>query len=513
MLSANKSDASRFAVAQCGVARPISLFDLSRNTRLMSRWLCWSLSLALALPGPIWADAVALPDLGDASASVISPAQERRLGENLMRQARHSVVFLDDPEVNAYLQTLGQQLVARADSSPYDFRFFAIADASVNAFAVPGGFIGVHTGLILAAQSEPELASVLAHEVAHITQRHIPRMIAEAKRTALPSIAALLAALVLAGSGQQGGNAAVALTSATVAQKGINFTRAAEEEADRIGIGLLTSAGFEPRAMPAFFERLQALNRHNETNLPEFLRTHPVTSARITESRDRAERSPYRQQPDSNEFRHVRAKIRALRPGDAAEIVRDFQYNLQQGKYANLDAERYGYAIALTRARRYDAARAEIRKLVERQPMNTMYRIAQAENEMAAGRYAMALSVYRTAYQRQPTFYPLQRYYAQALLKTGHANETVAIVRQALPSQADDPTLYALWAKAAGEAGRRAESHQAMAENYYWSGNLPAAIEQLQLARRLATDNFHLQSSLEARTIVIKEELATTQGK
>ena len=479
----------------------------------MSRWLCTLLSFSLVVSAPALANPVALPDLGDASASVLPPAKERRLGEDLVRQARRSVVFLDDPEVNAYLQALGQKLVASGDSTPYDFRFFAIADSSVNAFALPGGFIGVHTGLLLAAQSEGELASVLAHEVAHISQRHIPRMIAEAQRTTLPSMAALLAALVLAGSGQKGGDAAIALTTATVAQHGINFTRAAEQEADRLGIELLAAAGFEPRAMPAFFERLQALNRHNETNLPEFLRTHPVTSARIAESRDRAERFSYRQLPDSDEFRHVRAKVRALTGGDVAETVRGFQFNLNQGKYANLEAERYGYAVALTRARRYDVARAEIQKLVARQPMNTAYRIAQAENEMAAGRSAAALTIYDTTYRRHPGYYPLQRYYAQALLKAGRASQAVPVVREALKQRADDPALYALWAKAAGAMGRKAESHQALAEHYYWNGDLRAAVQQLQLAKRHSGDNFYLQSSLEARIQAVKEELASALEK
>lgn len=479
----------------------------------MARFSPYLLSLTLLVTGPSWGNPVALPDLGDASAAVITPAQERRLGEDLMRRARRQLVFLDDAEVNAYLQSLGQKLVARSDNPQQDFRFFTIADPSINAFAVPGGFVGVHTGLILAAQSEAELASVLAHEVAHITQRHIPRMIAESQKTTLPAMAALLAALVLAGSGQKGGDAAIALTSAAVAQKGINFTRSAEEEADRIGIALLANSGFDPRAMPAFFERMQALNRHNETNLPEYLRTHPVTTARITDTRDRAERIRYRQVPDSSEFLHARAKVRALAPGEASELVQAFQSNLQQGKFANADAERYGYALALTRARRYDAARSEIKKLIERSPNNVSYRIAQAEVEMAAGRYGPALALYQAAYRRYPNYYPLQRYYSQALLKGGRGGEAVRIVREAIKQQPEDPALYELWAQAAGAVGRRAESHQAMAEHYYWSGNPAAAIEQLQLAARFAGNNFYVQSSLEARMQAIKEEVALYKGK
>lgn len=480
----------------------------------MIRSVCLLLTLALVLPGPgMAANPVALPDLGDASAGIISPAQERKLGEDLMRKARQQLSFLDDPEVDAYLQALGQRLVARSDNPQQDFRFFTISDPAVNAFAVPGGFIGVHTGLILASQSEGELASVLAHEIAHVTQRHIPRMIAESQRTTLPAMAALLAAVLLAGSGHQGGDAAIALTTATLAQKGLNFTRAAEEEADRIGIGLLASADFDPRAMPVFFERMQALNRHNESKLPEFLRTHPVTTARIADSRDRAERYRYRQVPDTSEFLHIRAKLRAVAPGDPVELARGFEYNLQQGKYANVDAERYGYALALLRARQYDGARTQIQQLLERQPANRTYRLAQAEIEMGAGRYAPALATYEAAYKKYPSYYPLQRHYAQALLKTDRASQALPVIRAALQQRPDDPALYQLLAQAAGAAGKRTEAHQAMAEHYYWNGSPKAAIEQLQLASRFAGDNFYLQASLEARMQAIKDEIALYQAK
>lgn len=481
----------------------------------MTRVLCSLLSLALVLPGPLTAAAgpVPLPDLGDASSAIISPAQERRLGEDFMRKARQALPFLDDPEVDTYLQTLGQRLVARSDNPQQDFRFFVIADPAVNAFAVPGGFVGVHTGLVLATQGEGELASVLAHEIAHVTQRHYPRMIAEAERTNLPAMAALLAAVLLAGSGHQGGEAAIALTTATMAQKGLNFTRAAEEEADRIGIGLLAASDFDPRAMPAFFERLQTLNRHNETNLPEFLRTHPVTTARITDSRDRAERHRYRQVPDSSEFLHVRAKLRALAPGDPNEAVRGFEYNLQQGKYTNIDAERYGYALALLRTRQYDAARAQMQKLLERHPADMMYRLGLAEIELGAGRYTSALAAYEATYKKNASYYPLQRRYAQALLKGNRAPQAMQVLRSAIKQRPDDPALYELLAQAAGAAGKRTEAHQAMAEHYYWNGNPKAAIEQLQLAGRFAGDNFYVQASVEARMQAIKDEIALYRGK
>ncbi|MFL6646777.1 MAG: M48 family metallopeptidase, partial [Sulfurifustaceae bacterium] len=291
---------------------------------MMKPLLAALLALLIAATAPARANPINLPDLGDASGAVISPSQERKLGEDLMRRARRSLAVLDDPEGTTYVQSLGQRLVSHSDNPGTNFRFFLVSDPTINAFAIPGGFIGVHTGLLLAAENEAELASVLAHEIAHITQRHIPRMLAEEQRT-MPAMAALLAAALLAG---RGGEAALALTSATMAQKGLNFTRSSEEEADRIGIRLLSESGFDPRAMPAFFERMQRINRLNESNLPEFLATHPVTTARIADSRARAEQYTYRQVPDSVDFQLVRARLRADAPGDAADIARGFSNNI-----------------------------------------------------------------------------------------------------------------------------------------------------------------------------------------
>lgn len=462
---------------------------------------------------PAYADTANLPDLGDESIAVISPAQERKLGEDLMRQSRRSLAFMDDPEISDYIQSLGQKLVSHSGSQQKDFRFFVINNPTINAFAVPGGFIGVHTGLILATQSEAELASVLAHETAHITQRHIPRLITESQRATLPAMAAILAGILLASSGHQGGEAAIALTSAAVAQKELNYTRAFEEEADRLGMQILAQSDFDPRAMPAFFEQMQNLNRLNETSLPEFLRTHPVTTNRIADSRNRAEQYRLRRTPDSAEFQLVHAKIRALAPGSADEIVRGFRENLAQGKFRSAEAERYGYAVALLRARQLAAARTEVQKLIERQPNKAPYRILQAEIEMTAENYKQALAIYADAYAKAPANPALMRYYASALLKTEQYRRAKELLKTALQQRPEDPVLYQMLAQAAGGAGSSYEAHKALAEHYYFDGNPNAAIEQLQLAARFAGDNFYLQSSLEARIAAIKEEIAVYQGK
>lgn len=477
---------------------------------MMRTWRGLTVALITLLILPIvYAGTQELPDLGDESATVMSPNEERKLGEKLMRQLRRNLRILDDPEINDYVQVLGHRLATNSGGARSDFFFFVVDEPSINAFALPGGFIGIHTGLIVTSQSESELAAVLAHETAHITQRHLARMFAEGKRSSKQFFGALLAAIVLANAGETEGSAAtLALAQAGLVQKQLNFTRSHEEEADRVGIRILANSGFDPRAMPTFFERLQTWNRLNESSLPEFLRTHPITTRRIAESSVRAEEYPYKQVPDSSEFHRIRAKLRASERGNVATIVEVFKENLGQGKYRNVHAERYGYALALLRFKRFDSARNEIAKLLSHDPDSVAYRILQAEIEMAAEHYQRALGFYTSAAAKFASDRALQRYHAAALLKIGHAKKARALLKKAVRDQPDDPILQKMLATAAGEAGERIEAHQALATYYYINGDLKAAIEQLTIAQRFTGDSFYLKSSLEARIQEIEKELA-----
>ena len=217
--------------------------------------------------------------------------------------------------------------------------------------------------------------------------------------------------------------------------------------------------------------------------------------------------------PDTLDFQLVRAKLRVMTPGDTSDVVRAFAANVADGKAANVDAERYGYGYALLRARRYDDARAEARKLVDKSPGNLFYRILQADIEMSAGRSEIGLQYYAAAYKRSPLYYPLAISYAQALVRSQRSRDAEPIIRASLEQRPDDPMLYEVLSQAANANGKIAESHQALAENYYLRGNPNAAIEQLQLASRSAGNNFYLQSSVEARIQAIKEEVALLTGK
>ncbi|MDP1705324.1 MAG: M48 family metalloprotease, partial [Sulfurimicrobium sp.] len=287
-----------------------------------------------------------LPDLGESSQAVFSLQQEQRIGESIMADIRASRELMRDAEVTDYLNALGARLIANSQDSARSFEFFALRDSTLNAFALPGGFIGVHSGLILSAQSESELASVLAHEISHVTQRHLARVIAGTQKNTLTTLAALAVAILAARSNPQVANAALVTAQATGVQSRLDYTREHEREADRIGLQVLNASGFDPRAMVDFFGRMQKYGRLYENNAPVYLRTHPLTTERIADVENRVGALPYRQVPDSLDFQLVRAKLEA-EEGLPQNAIKMFEVALAEKKYSNEAAQHYGLASAL----------------------------------------------------------------------------------------------------------------------------------------------------------------------
>lgn len=322
----------------------------------------------LALPGIAAADTPNLPDLGEASEAVLSHPAELKVGAQAMQELKSSGAYLDDPEVNAYLERIGQRLVAADPSIDIPFHFFAVGSNEINAFALPGGYIGVNSGLILATRSESELTSVLAHEISHVTQHHAARMMAGQSNAGVNTLAAVAAAVVAAriGGGQAAGGV-LTTAMAAQAQGEINYTRANEEEADRLGFARLVAAGFDAQAMAAFFTRLQQATRISETDTAPFLRSHPMTEQRIAEAADRAAILPYRQVADSADFDYVRALLQSY-DGTPQEAVARLADELKTGRTGNAAATRYGLAAALLRAKDYGRAQAEIAALDRKGP-------------------------------------------------------------------------------------------------------------------------------------------------
>jgi predicted Zn-dependent protease len=476
----------------------------------------WRNFLIAALFAASHAMAQSLPDLGDVAQSDFSPLQERRLGERIMREIRADRSFNDDAEATDYITTLGERLVARSPDSRQNFDFFLIQDNQINAFALPGGFIGVNTGLLLSAQSESEVASVLAHEIAHVTQRHIARMIAGQKASQLTSLAALAIAILAARSSSQAAEAAAAFGTATAIQTQLNFTREHEREADRVGVQILQEAGFDPHAMATFFERLQRATRVYEAGAPSYLRTHPLTFERIADVQNRVENLPYRQVPDTLGFQLVRAKLRA-ESQPAPDAVAWFRQSLAERKFLSEIASRYGLAVSLLRAGDHAKAAQELaaaRKLAPEpspvlETLDCRIRLAAREPERAFACYREALKTY-------PNYRALTYDYANALLENGRAEQALGLVEGRLQVYTEDYKLYLLQARSYAQLNRRLAQHRAQGEAYVRMGNVSGAVEQLQIAVKSGDGDFYQLSATEARLRELRrlnDELRKEAGK
>lgn len=438
-----------------------------------------------------------LPDLGDVATSELSPQAERRIGESIINHIRwRDDAYLDDAEVEEYINGLGQRLVAHGPAPHQHFDFFVVRDPTLNAFALPGGYIGVHTGLILAAESESELASVLGHEVAHVTQRHIAQLVGKQSQTSMMMLASMLVAVLAARSGSDVSQAAVAAGQAGAIQAQLGYTRDFEREADRIGLQALERAGFDVRGMPSFFERLQRASRLYENNAPSYLRTHPLTSERISDMGNRVAQMRYRQVPDSADFGFVRAKLRAA-AAPPLDALRDF--DAQATKPDAGPAVRYGLARALLAAGRLDDAGKAVESLRRDARPSPFIESLAAEIRMAERDAAGAVKLLEDAGQRFPESRSLRYARLDALLQAGRAQEAAALARGGVQERSRDVHLWQYVARAEAALGHRTAQHRAQAEVYALQGSLPAAIEQLEIARRAGDSDFYQLSAVDAR--------------
>jgi beta-barrel assembly-enhancing protease len=452
-----------------------------------------------------------LPDLGDVSQAALTPLQERQIGQQSMMQIRASKQYLDDAEINDYLNQLGTKLVENSPEPSLDFEFFAVDDYSVNAFALPGGFIGVNAGLLLITQSESELASVLSHEISHVTQHHLARMIEGQRGDSLISMAAIAIAILAARTSPQAAEATIASVQAGNIQKQLNFTRANEEEADRIGLQLLQKSGFNTHAMPEFLERLQKATRLLDSNAPNYMRTHPITSDRIAEIENRIHNQPYRLIPDSLDFQLVRTKLIAAQK-TAPDAIAYFSDALGTQNYGNPIAQRYGLVSALLRDNQIQRAAQELtnlRKQAKTNPMSKnspMIETLAGQVLRATKNYTEALAFYRTAVQNFPQHRALIYDYTDLLLQDNQAETAVKLLTEQLTRHPSDTTLYDLQARAYAMQDKTLEQHQAQAYSYAWQGNLHAAIEQLELAKQ-AGGSFYQLSTIESDLRELREML------
>ncbi len=424
-----------------------------------------------------------LPNIGSPAEAMITLQDEYQIGRMIVRGLRDQDQILEDPEVAEYVRAVGYRLSSQAHDGAQRFNFFMVRDNSINAFALPGGFIGVNTGLLLETRNESELAGVLAHEIAHVTQRHIARSIAAQSRSSLVSTAAMLAAILI-GAAAGGGDAAMAGMAAAQSlaiQQQISFTRANESEADRVGLGILARSGFDPEGMPAFFETMSRRAGLSEANIPEMLRTHPVTVNRIAETKERAAQLESNPQADSLGYQLTRERLRVLST-PAGQNPLDYYNATIQNEPDATPAQMYGRGLALMMSGKPQQAAPIFQRLRDADPTVLQYHTALGQAQLQANQDKAALTTLERARELFPRNVAVTVRNAEALMQVGEpkkAHEILLDLFNVVPPTPEQARLTALAANAAGDV---ADSYYYMSEYHVMSGDLLLAVNQLQLA-------------------------------
>ena len=452
---------------------------------------------------------IELPEIGDSSGALISPEEERQIGLGFYWRLQQSVDLIDDPDVNSYLINLGYRLVAQSDAPSLAYTFFMVPNTSVNAFAAPGGFIGVHSGLMLTSESEDEVASVLAHEIAHITQRHLLRSFEKSAQMRIPMMAAMISAALLGAADPSLASAAIMAVQAGGVQSRINFTRTNEAEADSLGMQNLVRAGFNPLAMPTFFERLDKASRfYASSEVPEFLRTHPVTTSRIADARGRAVTYPETKiKTGTLQYYLIREKLRVITSTNMTALIQRYEDKLALKEKDN-EAVYYGYSLALSAVGRYPQARSAIQHLIDKDRDRLSYQLALAEIEIAVGRLSTALAIYEEYQNLYPDDFALTLNQVKALLRANLPAQASILLLKQLELGAPSRQLYKLLAQAKGDMGDKSQSHSWLAEYYYESGRLEQAADQLRIAAGFVQGDEYQRAKIAARLRQIERSVS-----
>ena len=452
-----------------------------------------------------------LPDMGASANAILSRAEEAEYAKALVRQMRAYEVLNEDPLISAYFEDMGFRLASHSDRPDKSFTFVVLNQPVVNAFAAPGGVIALYSGLILAADDENEVAGVLAHEIAHITQQHLYRALENQQAMTIPIALAMLA-LVLAGGGSpEAIQTAVLGGQAASIQAQIYFTRQNEYEADRIGISTLSRAGYNPAGMAEFFEKMGRLTRAMGEGPPEYLRTHPVSVSRISEAENRAQNMPVPKPSDGREFYLVQARLRAMTAKTPDKALEWFDDRMDRTdiSQAESDAIFYGRAIALQKKGEYAEARKLLQSLIDREH-HIAYELQLADLDLESGQDNQAIDKLAGLHNSFTGNHAISVQYAQALLKNNNPQlaETAAVMlRQQLLTHPNDPVLYELYARSANIAGDSVRAKEAIAESYYLRGGIHEAAMQLQSLADSSDLDYYQRARITARINEIRLEL------
>lgn len=492
-----------------------SALTLPESLRVIAGAGCLAVALLGVAPG-LHAQPVGIPSMGVASAAELSPGLERTLGDAIMEQGRRDPTYIADPDVLQYLTDMGRKLASHASSPIERVNVFALRDPQINAFALPGGYIGINSGLVVAAGSESELASVVAHEIGHVLQRHIARGMTQSAQSSHAMIAALAGALLAALSGSPDlAMGVAAFGQAAAVDRYLGFSRQAEQEADRSGLDMMIRAGYDPAGMVRMFERLENASRLNQgAGGNPYTSTHPMSVQRMSDAQNRIRGAAARPDSGSDAFWYVRAKLRVeqARAGQALRAAEEvLRADTRQTQGVQRSAAWYGLAVAAMKRREFDAAEkalAEARAGGRDSAQIAGLEIALA---LAQGRSERALQLGRQAAERWPGSQGVALAQIEALQGSGNDAEAVRVLQARIKQWPEVPRLWQLLAQSQERLGRRPEARKAMAQFYELTGALPAAVEQLQQARAMSSD-FYEQSELDVRIRQLRERLESDRA-
>lgn len=448
-------------------------------------------------------DPINLPDIGGPESGVLSPAQERAISGQIAREIRKSLPVMDDPELCTYLTSIGDRLVSSSPDATGSMVFLLIGSPEINAFAAPGGVIAVNTGLIMAAKDESEMAGVMAHEIAHVTQRHLARTYANQSNVTLKTGLTLLAGLLLGAYNADMGTAAIMSGLAATEQSKLKYSRTNEQEADRIGIITLASAGYDPRGMPQFFQTLQKATGQSGDKLIEYFQTHPLTSSRITDSMIRAEQFTGAYDRDSSEFHYAKARIEALER-KPREIISEYQKG--HSAFKPKAVADYKYALALTRNGEPEKA-LKILNGIYKENRQLAVDLAIAEALLKGDKNKQAIDHLTTVSQLYPTYNAINYLLAKAYVQYKQPEKAIHLLAEEMTKEAETPASYRLLAEAASQDRQKGLSHEAMAEYYFSYARYGEAMSQVMLALKDPDIDEIMRKRLEGKRDILKSWL------
>ena len=473
---------------------------------------------------PLIQPSFVLPDMGDPGGDSLSRMDEKKYGEMIMRQIRPDPDYSNDLPIYDFLNQMERRLLQAAKrlqlgganeqgGGAYNFEVFAVKDSSINAFALPGGFIGFHTGLLVSAESDSEVASVMGHETGHVLQRHLARQMDKQTTNTMIALAGILLGALAASRNPGAASGLMQGGQALAVNNQLSYSRDAEREADRIGFQILAASGYDVNGAPGFFQRLQKATGIMDSGVPSYVRTHPLTTDRIADMQDRARNIANRNVPTAVEFYFIKARARMEQSGSSSQMY-DLKNTFEGLSKQSVPGKQmegfYGLALVAQKQGRFDQAVSYLQQArnlansasapgspVQRQSLSLD--ITASELALARGKSEEALQIAQATLKAYPQSYAAGAAMMNAYLKLGRTNDAITWLRARTRLQPNEVVWWTMLSNAYDQAKNVPMRHYALGEKYALEGAWPSAIEQLKIARSSGGADFYQASSIDAR--------------